>query len=42
MNSEEAGPGTMKIKGQLAEEALTGNWSFNEYAGTFKASKVKE
>jgi hypothetical protein len=42
MNSEEVGPGTMKIKGELAEEALTGNWSFNEYAGTFKASKVKE
>jgi len=42
MNSEEVGPGTMKIKGELADEALTGNWSFNEYAGTFKASRVKE
>lgn len=42
INSEEAGPGTLKIKGELAADAISGNWSFNEYSGTFKATRVKE
>ena len=42
VNSEEAGPGTLKIKGLLADEALSGDWAFNEYAGTFKATRVKD
>jgi hypothetical protein len=42
MNSEEAGPGTLKIKGELAGDAISGNWSFNDYSGTFKATRVKE
>ncbi len=41
-NSEEAGPGTLKLKGTLADDALTGDWAFNEYAGAFKATRVKE
>jgi len=40
--SDEAGPGTMKIKGTLAADALTGDWGFNEYSGSFKATRVKE
>ena len=42
VNSEEAGPGTLKIKGELADDALSGSWSFNDYSGTFKATRVKE
>jgi hypothetical protein len=42
VTSEEAGPGTLKLKGELADDALSGNWSFNEYSGTFKATRVKE
>jgi len=42
LNSEEAGPGTLKIKGELAEDGIAGNWSFNDYSGTFKATRVKE
>jgi hypothetical protein len=42
LNSPEAGPGTMKIKGQLADDgSLTGDWAFQEYSGTFKATRVK-
>jgi hypothetical protein len=40
--SEEAGPGTLKIKGALAEEGLSGDWAFNDYAGSFKATRIKE
>jgi hypothetical protein len=43
MTSEEAGPGTMKVKGVLAaDDTLSGDWAFNEYSGTFKATRVKE
>jgi hypothetical protein len=42
MTSEEAGPGTLKIKGTLADDALTGDWAFNDYAGQFKATRIKE
>jgi hypothetical protein len=38
-NSEEVGPGTLKIKGKLAEGALSGTWAFQEYSGTFKATR---
>ena len=40
--SEEAGPGTLKIKGALADDALSGDWAFNEYTGAFTATRVKE
>ena len=41
-NSEEAGPGTLKIKGTLADDALSGDWGFNDYAGAFKATRIKD
>jgi hypothetical protein len=42
-NSPEVGPGTMKLKGQLGDDGtLTGDWSFLEYEGTFKATRVKD
>ena len=41
-NSEEAGPGTMKIKGELVEDAISGDWAFSDYSGQFKAKRVKE
>jgi hypothetical protein len=38
------GPGTLKMNGQLAEGALSGNWEFQAsggtYTGTFKGSKT--
>lgn len=40
-NSEEVGPGTLKIDGQLSDDALTGDWSFQTYDGTFKATRSK-
>ncbi len=43
INSEEAGPGTLKIKGQLADDGtLSGSWVFQDYSGTFKATRQKE
>jgi hypothetical protein len=42
INPEEASPGTLKIKGALADDALSGDWSFDNYAGAFKATRVKE
>jgi hypothetical protein len=42
MNSDEAGPGTVKVKGQFADDMLTGDWAFNEYTGPFKATRTKE
>jgi hypothetical protein len=41
VNSSEVGPGTLKIDGELAEDALTGSWSFQTYDGTFKATRSK-
>jgi hypothetical protein len=42
-NSEEVGPGTMKITGQLMDDGtLAGDWSFQDYSGTFKATRLKE
>jgi hypothetical protein len=42
MTSDEAGAGTLSIKGKLADDALTGNWAFQDYSGTFKATRVKD
>lgn len=41
LNSDEAGPGTMKIDGKLSGDQLTGNWAFQTYDGTFKAARSK-
>ncbi len=40
MNSDEVGPGTMKIKGGLGKDTLTGDWAFQTYSGTYKATRV--
>lgn len=40
VNSEEAGPGTMKLTGKLAKDVLTGDWEFQTYSGTYKATRV--
>ncbi len=40
LTSDEVGPGTFKLKGQVAEGALSGDWNFQDYSGTFKATKV--
>ncbi|MCC7176075.1 MAG: hypothetical protein IT159_12840 [Bryobacterales bacterium] len=39
LNSPEAGPGTMSIKGTLADGALSGSWEFAGYEGTFLAKR---
>ncbi len=41
MTTEEVGEGTLKIKGQLAEDSLTGTWEFQSYSGTFKATRAQ-
>ncbi len=41
LESPEAGPGTLGIKAKLANGELTGNWSFQTYSGTLKATRVK-
>lgn len=34
----EVGPGTLKLTGKLGDDnAISGNWSFGDYSGTFKA-----
>ena len=42
--NSEVGPGNLKLMGQLAEGALSGNWEFQAsggtYTGTFKGSKT--
>ena len=38
-NSPEVGPGTMNIKGSQASGALSGNWEFAGYTGTFVAKR---
>jgi hypothetical protein len=39
-HSDEVGPGTMKVTGELGGDSLSGNWSFQTYEGTFKASRT--
>ena len=41
MTTEEVGKGTLTIKGQLAEDSLTGTWEFQTYSGTFKATRAQ-
>lgn len=41
-SDEQVGEGTLKLKGQLAQGALSGDWSFQDYSGTFKATKVQQ
>jgi hypothetical protein len=37
--TEEVGKGTLKIKGEAAEDSLTGTWEFQSYSGSFKATR---
>ncbi len=39
VDTEEAGSGTLKLTGTLDADAITGNWTFAEYNGTFKATR---
>lgn len=39
INSDEAGPGTLKLTGKLTADALTGDWTFQQYGGTYKATR---
>jgi predicted deacylase len=38
--SPEAGSGTLAIKAKLANDELTGTWTFLQYSGTLKATRV--
>ncbi len=40
IETDEAGAGTLKLNGTLDGDTITGNWSFNEYNGTFKATRA--
>ena len=39
--SDEVGPGTLKLIGKIAANQLTGSWAFQSYDGTFKATRPK-
>jgi hypothetical protein len=32
-------PGTLSVTGSLQDQALAGEWSWNEYSGSFKATR---
>lgn len=38
--SSEAGSGTLAINAKLANDELTGTWSFQQYSGTLKGTRV--
>ncbi len=40
IETEEAGNGTLKLVGTVDGDAITGNWEFTEYNGTFKATRT--
>jgi hypothetical protein len=40
-DSDEAGPGTLKIKGEVKEDTLAGRWEFQQYSGTFTATRTR-
>jgi hypothetical protein len=42
LDSPEAGAGTLGIKAKLANDELTGDWTFQAYGGTLKATRVAE
>jgi len=37
--NSEVGPGTLTIKGDVAADSITGTWTFQEYDGSFKATR---
>jgi hypothetical protein len=41
LESPEAGAGTLGIKAKLVNDELTGDWTFQSYGGTLKATRVK-
>jgi hypothetical protein len=41
VNSEEAGAGILKLKGEFSGDALAGEWSFQEYKGSFRATRIQ-
>jgi hypothetical protein len=41
VTSEEAGPGILKLKGEFSGDALTGEWTFQEYKGGFRATRIQ-
>jgi hypothetical protein len=42
VTSDEAGPGTLKLKGHFDADALVGDWNFEQYGGKFKATRSVE
>ncbi len=40
LDSSEAGAGTLGIKAKLVNDELTGEWTFQTYGGTLKATRV--
>lgn len=41
-DSAEVGKGTLILTGKLENDTLSGDWKFQEYTGTFKATRPKE
>lgn len=43
IHTEDAGDGALNVKGKLADDGtLSGDWTFGDYSGTFKATRVKD